>query len=197
MRGLVVHAPKDLRVETLPDQALGPHDVRVRIAAGGICGSDLHYFSHGGIGLIRLREPMVLGHEVAGTVVETGGAVTAVAVGARVAVNPSRACGHCARCQEGLHNHCQEMRFLGSAMRFPHVQGGFRELLAVHETQAVPVAESVGMAEAAMAEPLAVCLHAVERAGPLNGRRVLVPGCGHRAWIPMRRMSVSMWRRPT
>ncbi|MCW6510786.1 L-idonate 5-dehydrogenase [Lichenifustis flavocetrariae] len=178
MRGVVVHAPKDLRIEEVPQQSLGPTDVRVRIAAGGICGSDLHYFNHGGTGAIRIREPMVLGHEVSGTVAEIGSGVTRVAVGARVAVNPSRACGRCVRCQQGLHNHCFDMRFIGSAMRFPHIQGGFRENLVVHETQAVPVADQVGMGEAAMAEPLAVCLHAVERAGPLSGRRVLVTGCG-------------------
>ena len=67
MRGVIIHAPKDLRVEETPDQALGPNDVRVRIRMGGICGSDLHYYNHGGSGFIRLKEPMVLGHEVAGT----------------------------------------------------------------------------------------------------------------------------------
>ena len=178
MRGLVIHAPKDLRLEAVAEQPLGPTDVRVRIAAGGICGSDLHYFNHGGTGAIRIREPMVLGHEVAGTVEAVGAEVSRVAAGARVAVNPSRACGHCIRCAEGLHNHCLDMRFLGSAMRMPHVQGGFRETLVVHETQAVAVAEGVSLGEAAMAEPLAVCLHAVTRAGPLLGRRVLVTGCG-------------------
>jgi L-idonate 5-dehydrogenase len=70
------------------------------------------------------------------------------------------------------------MRFLGSAMRFPHVQGGFREDVVVDWRQAVPVGDAVSLAEAAMAEPLAVCLHAASRAGPLLGRRVLVTGCG-------------------
>jgi L-idonate 5-dehydrogenase len=178
MRGVVIHAPKDLRVEHLPDQILGPHDVRVRIAAGGICGSDMHYYNHGGTGMIRLREPMVLGHEVAGTVTDIGSEVSRVAVGARVAVNPSRACGACENCQRGLHNHCIDMRFLGSAMRFPHVQGGFRESLVMDEAQMAAVADGVSMSQAAMAEPLAVCLHAVSRAGALPGQRVLVVGCG-------------------
>ncbi len=178
MRGVVIHAPKDLRIEEAPDQILGPNDVRVRIQTGGICGSDLHYFNHGGTGFIKIREPMVLGHEVAGTIAEIGDAVTAVAVGDRVAVNPSRHCGECRYCEEGLHNHCLDMRFLGSAMRFPHVQGGFREELVVDESQAIPVAANVSLAEAAMAEPLAVALHAINRAGPLVGRRVLVTGCG-------------------
>lgn len=178
MRGIVIHAPKDLRVEELPSPALGPGEVRVRIAAGGICGSDLHYYNHGGTGAIRIREPMVLGHEVAGTVAEVGPQVTRVTVGQRVAVNPSQACGRCRACQAGLHNHCEDMRFIGSAMRFPHVQGGFREELVMPERQMVPVADGVSLAEAAIAEPLAVCLHAVRRAGPMLGRRVAVTGCG-------------------
>ncbi len=178
MRGVVIHAPKDLRVEEAPEQSLGPHDVRVRVEMGGICGSDLHYFNHGGSGFIRIREPMVLGHEVAGTIAAVGGAVTRIAIGARVAVNPSRHCGHCRYCEEGLQNHCLDMRFIGSAMRFPHVQGGFRESLVVDESQAIAISDTLTMAEASMAEPLAVGLHAVHRAGSLVGKRVLVIGCG-------------------
>ena len=178
MRGIVIYAPKDLRVEELPAQQLGPTDVRVRIEAGGICGSDLHYYNHGGTGEIRIREPMILGHEVAGTVIAIGPEVRRVVPGARVAVNPSQPCGHCQACQAGLHNHCENMRFIGSAMRFPHVQGGFREELVMPERQMVAIADGLSMAEAAMAEPLAVCLHATRRAGPLLGRRVAVTGCG-------------------
>ncbi|MDQ0475180.1 L-idonate 5-dehydrogenase [Labrys wisconsinensis] len=125
MRGVVVHAPKDLRIETVADQPLGSTDVEVRIEAGGICGSDLHYYNHGGTGTIRLRQPMVLGHEIAGTVTRVGAEVSAVAVGTRVAVNPSRACGQCRACREGLHNHCRDMRFLGSAMCFPTSRAAF------------------------------------------------------------------------
>lgn len=178
MHGLVIHAPGDLRLEEMAEQKLGPRDVRVRIERGGICGSDLHYFQHGGTGTIRLSEPMVLGHEIAGVVVETGAEVSQLASDQRVAVNPSQPCGICAECRRGRKNHCTDMRFMGSAMRLPHVQGGFRELLVVDEAHAVPLADTVSMAEAAMAEPLAVSLHAARRAGSLMGRRVLVTGCG-------------------
>jgi L-idonate 5-dehydrogenase len=121
---------------------------------------------------------MALGHEIAGTVGEVGTEVSRVAPGQRVAVNPSRPCDQCRYCRAGQHNQCLDMRFIGSAMRFPHVQGGFRQNLTVDEKQAVPIASGMTMAEAAMAEPLAVCLHAAKRAGSLMGARVVVTGCG-------------------
>jgi L-idonate 5-dehydrogenase len=178
MRGVIIHGPKDLRVEEVTVPPLGPHDVRVRIEAGGICGSDLHYYNHGGFGTVRVQEPMALGHEIAGTVDEVGSAVSLVSRGMRVAVNPSQPCNDCRYCRAGQHNQCLNMRFMGSAMRFPHVQGGFRERITVDEGQAVPIAPTMTMAAAAMAEPLAVCLHAARQAGSLLGAKVLVTGCG-------------------
>ena len=178
MRAAVLHAVKDLRIEELAVPALGPRDVEVRIEAGGICGSDLHYYYDGGFGTVRLKEPMILGHEIAGTVSRVGAEVASVKIGQRVAVNPSRPCRTCRYCQEGLQQHCLNMLFYGSAMRFPHVQGGFREVLVCEEAQAVPVAPTMSAAQAAFAEPFAVCLHAVNRAGPLLGKRVLVTGAG-------------------
>jgi L-idonate 5-dehydrogenase len=178
MRAAVIHAAKDLRIDPVETPAMRDGEVEVRIEAGGICGSDLHYYLHGGFGTVRLKEPMILGHEIAGTVTRVGGNVSKVSVGQRVAVNPSRPCGQCRYCAEGRQNHCLDMRFYGSAMRFPHVQGGFRDTLVCDEAQAVPVSPLTSAAQAAFAEPLAVCLHAVNRAGPLLGRRVLVTGAG-------------------
>ena len=178
MKAVVIHAPLDIRVDEIDDEVVGPSDVKVKIEAGGICGSDLHYYRHGGFGAVRIREPMVLGHELAGSVVEVGSQVTHLAVGQAVAVNPSHPCGHCRYCQLGRRNQCLDMRFFGSAMRFPHVQGGFRQYVVCDAVQAVPVADGITMAEAAFAEPLAVCLHAVNRAGSLMGKNVLVTGAG-------------------
>ncbi len=178
MRAIVAHAAKDLRIESVDVAELGADDIRVRIAAGGICGSDLHYYNHGGFGLVRLREPMVLGHEIAGVVEAVGANARRVAVGDRVAINPSRPCNRCKFCLEGRQNQCLDMRFYGSAMRFPHVQGAFSEVLVCEEAQAHVVADGVSLGEAAMAEPLAVCLHGARRAGPLLGKSVLVTGSG-------------------
>ena len=178
MRGVIIHAPKDLRIEEVATAPLGPHDVRVRIEAGGICGSDLHYYHHGGFGTVRLQAAD--GARARDRRHDRGGRQRGVRVspGTRVAVNPSQPCGACRYCRAGRHNQCLDMRFMGSAMRFPHVQGGFRQSLVVDESQAVQIPPTMTMAEAAMAEPLAVCLHAALQAGSLLGAKVLVTGCG-------------------
>ena len=93
-----IHAARDLRLETDPDPALAPHEVRMRLGAGGICGSDMHYFQHAAVGAFKMREPLIPGHEVSGVVAEVGSAVTRVRAGDPVAVNPSHACGHCNYC---------------------------------------------------------------------------------------------------
>ncbi len=177
MKVVVIHEAKDLRIEDRPEPVPGPGEVKVRMATGGVCGSDLHYYNHGGFGTVRLKEPMILGHEVAGRVEALGTGVDTLKVGDLVAVSPSRPCRQCDYCQRGLHNHCLNMRFYGSAMPFPHIQGAFRESLVADALQCVP-AEGLTSGEAAMAEPLAVTLHATRRAGEMLGKRVLVTGCG-------------------
>jgi L-idonate 5-dehydrogenase len=179
MRALVAYKPHDIRIEdSEPAQSPGPGEVRVRIERGGICGSDLHYYHHGGFGAVRLKEPMILGHEVAGSVVETGPAVANVKVGDRVAINPSMPCGQCRYCRMNMRNQCLDMRFFGSAMRFPHMQGLFREEVTLAEVQVIAVPADLDLGLAACAEPFAVCLHATSSAGSLVGKRVLVSGCG-------------------
>jgi L-idonate 5-dehydrogenase len=178
MKSIVIHAAKDLRVEDTEAEALGPGQVEVRIEAGGICGSDLHYFNHGGFGAIRLKEPMILGHEIAGTVSALGAGTSGLAIGERVAVSPSKPCSRCEYCLKGQQNQCLDMRFYGSAMRMPHVQGAFRQRLVAEAFQCHKIADGVSINEAAFAEPFAVTLHAVNHAGSLLGKRVLVTGCG-------------------
>ena len=168
-----IHGAKDLRVE---DD--GPADVEMALGAGGICGSDLHYYQHGRVGAFQVREPLIPGHEVSGTVARVGAAVTRVAVGDMVAINPSHACGSCDYCLGGRLNLCRNMRFLGSASVFPHVQGMFRERFVMGERQLTPITEDISLGELACAEPLSIGLHAVHRAGNLTGKTVLVTGGG-------------------
>ena len=178
MDALVIHAPGDLRVQAIDTPELEAGQIRVRVSKGGICGSDLHYFRHGGFGTVRIQQPMVLGHEIAGVVEERASDVSCVKAGDRIAVSPSQPCGACRYCQQGLQNHCLDMRYYGSAMRMPHVQGAFRQQIVCSATQAHRLSDSVTDGEGALAEPLAVALHAVRRAGSLLGKHVLVTGCG-------------------
>ncbi|MET8766929.1 L-idonate 5-dehydrogenase [Streptomyces sp. NPDC004658] len=178
MLGCVVHGAGDLRVEELPPPQPGPGEALVAVRYGGVCGSDLHYWRHGGVGDFRLREPMVLGHEVVGTVVSYGPGATGPAPGTAVAVHPATPCGACPECADGRANVCRDTRYLGSAARFPHVQGGFAGRLAVPAGQLRALPDGLGLRRATLAEPLSVALHAVRRAGEVTGRQVLVTGAG-------------------
>jgi L-idonate 5-dehydrogenase len=178
MLACVIHKAKDLRLETRDTPELEPSEVLVRFGAGGICGSDLHYYNHGGVGDFKLREPMVLGHEVSGEVVKLGSAVSSVKLGDHVAIDPSRPCRACDYCLAGRSNLCRNMRFFGSAALFPHVQGGFAEFFKVADFQCHVVPKNIAYNVVACAEPLAVTLHAVSRVGSLMGAKVLITGSG-------------------
>jgi L-idonate 5-dehydrogenase len=176
---VTLHGARDLRLESQDAPALGAHDVRLRLGAGGICGSDLHYWQHGRVGAFVIREPLVPGHEASGVVEAVGAEVTRVKPGDRVAIDPSHACGRCDYCRGGRMNLCRRMFFLGSASVFPHAQGLFRQHFVMGERQLTAVTESeISLGEIACAEPLSIGLHAVQRAGPLLGKRVLVTGGG-------------------
>lgn len=178
MLAAVCHGPKDLRIETFDTPSLRPGEVLVKVAFGGICGSDMHYYHRGAVGDFALREPMVLGHEISGVVAAVGPGVEALRPGMRAALNPSRPCLTCRYCREGRSNLCSDMRFLGSAGRFPHVQGGFAEHLVLRSDQVIPVPPDTDLLALSVAEPLSVALHAVKRAGDLMGKRVIVTGSG-------------------
>lgn len=173
-----LYGKQDIKVETQAMRQAGAGEVLLRMASGGICGSDLHYYQDGGFGPIQVREPIISGHEASGYIEALGEGVSGLAIGALVAVNPSQPCGTCHYCQVGQPIHCLDMRFMGSAMRLPHEQGMFRDWLVVPAKQCFAFGGNSTPAEAACAEPLAVCLHAVAQAGDLIGRRVLVTGAG-------------------
>ena len=179
MQACTLFGAKDLRlIDHAPEAPLAADAVRVDYATGGICGSDIHYYHEGRVGAFSVDEPLILGHEIAGIVAETGSAVTRVRAGQSVAINPNLPCLTCENCLAGRTNLCRDMVFFGSAAVTPHIQGGFREQLVVPERQCVGLPDGFDTAIAAFAEPLAVCLHAVRRAGPLTHRSILVTGCG-------------------
>ena len=177
MEAIYIHKERDLRIESVKTPPINSDEIKIKIARGGICGSDLHYYNHGGFGTNRLKEPMILGHEVSGTVSKIGSDVSGFNVGDLVAVSPSRPCKRCKFCMSGVAMQCLDMKFYGSAMPFPHIQGAFREELVALSSQCV-VANGLSAAQAAMVEPLAVVLHALKQAGTVYGKNVLITGAG-------------------
>lgn len=160
-----VGAPLRVADKPVPQPAAG--EVLLRVAGCGICGSDLH-ISHDPVPF-GIAPPFVLGHEFAGEVVALGAGVETLAVGDRVAVAPMRGCGSCASCRKGEPAWCPEMYVIG---------GGYAEFSIVAAHQCLRVPESLPLAEAALAEPLAVGLHAVARSGIKPGDTVLILGAG-------------------
>ena len=173
-----IHGAEDLRIENVPCPQPGPDQALVKMGAAGICGSDMHYFRDGQIGKFKIKEPLIPGHEASGVIASLGANVTGLEEGQRVAINPSHPCGTCSRCREGRENLCDSMFFLGSASVFPHAQGMFREYFLISAKQCIPVSNQVSLEELALSEPLSVGLHAVNRAGNLCGKKVLISGSG-------------------
>lgn len=177
-QAVVIHGANDVRVERRPEPLPGPGQVQVNVELGGICGSDLSYYRNGAVGDFVVQRPMVLGHEIVGTVREIGTDVAGRHQSTRVAVDPSTPCLGCDRCIEGRTNACLEPTFLGSASTDPHVDGGFSTLMLTGVDNLVPIPAGLASADVVFAEPLAVTLHAINRADGVAGKRVLVIGAG-------------------
>lgn len=174
----VLHGAKDLRLQAVALPELLPGMVLLRVRRVGICGSDRHYFEHGYCGTFVPSRPFILGHEFTADVVATADGVSTPELGARVTVNPARACGACDSCQGGRPNLCRHTIMLGSGSTTPPTDGAFAEFVTVRADQCHPLPLSMDDGIGAMIEPFAVALHAVKRAGSVEGKRVLVTGGG-------------------
>ena len=178
MRAVRVHPTKGLVLEDLTVPEPGAGQALVAVAFGGICGSDLHYASHGRNGAYVIKESLTLGHEFSGRVVRTGPSVPGtIRQGDPVTAHPAWPSPAPGRQDSGLHT-LPEGSYLGSASTVPHTQGGFCEFLVVRHEQLRKLPDTVPLRTASVAEPLAVALHAVSLIGDLRGKRVLVNGCG-------------------
>lgn len=177
--GVVAHDAHDLRVEHVPVRAPAPDEAIVRVAYGGVCGSDLHYWMHGAAGESILRAPMVLGHEVSGTVAVAAEDGSGPAVETPVTVHPAspRSDG-LTRYPADRPNLSPLCTYLGSAARVPHNDGAFASFVTLPSRMLRPVPAGVDLRTAALAEPAAVAWHAVARAGDVTGKSVLVIGAG-------------------
>jgi len=173
-RTSVLLGTQELTVEDRPVPEPAAGDVLVRVAAVGVCGSDVHYYRHGRIGDFVVDAPLVLGHELSGTVVAVGDGVDASLIGQRVAVEPQRPCHRCAQCLAGRYNLCPHMRFYAT----PPVDGAFTEYVTIEAEFAHPLPDSVSFEAGALLEPLSVGIAAVRKAGIVPGSSVLIAGAG-------------------
>ncbi|ORY60650.1 sorbitol dehydrogenase [Pseudomassariella vexata] len=178
VKASVLHGAKDLRVETRSLPAPAANEVQVAVQATGLCGSDLHYFSHYRNGDILVREPMTLGHESAGVVMATGSEVSSLSVGDRVALEVGLPCEECELCKQGRYNICKGMNFRSSAKAFPHSQGTLQEMVNHPAKWCHKLPASVSLEYGALVEPLSVAMHARDRANLKPGSTVLVLGAG-------------------
>lgn len=175
---LVAYSTGDVRVDNITLPTPADDEVVVRIAYGGICGSDLHYWKHGAAGQSILREPMVLGHEIVGIVETTAADGSGPAAGAPVAVHPARYGNSPERFPTERPNISAGVSYLGSAARLPHTAGGFAERVVLPARMLRELPEQLSLRTAAILEPASVAWHAVSRGGDIAGKRVLVIGAG-------------------
>lgn len=174
MRTSVLVTAGEVRLETRATPKPGPHEVLVRVSAVGVCGSDVHYYDHGRIGPYIVENPLVLGHELSGVIVDVGEQVERARIGERVAVEPQRPCRSCIQCRRGRYNLCPDMRFYAT----PPVDGAFAEYVTIEADFAFTIPDSISDEAAALIEPLSVAIAACRRAQVRPGQRVLIAGAG-------------------
>eukprot|EP01116_Phalansterium_solitarium_P020548 TRINITY_DN6105_c0_g1_i1.p1 TRINITY_DN6105_c0_g1~~TRINITY_DN6105_c0_g1_i1.p1 ORF type:complete len:351 (-),score=110.91 TRINITY_DN6105_c0_g1_i1:131-1183(-) len=170
----VLHGINDIRLEERPGPVPKPHEVVIAPKTVGICGSDVHYWTHGRIGDFVVKAPMVLGHETSGKIVAVGSAVTSLKAGDRVTIEPGVPCGSCEYCKTGRYNLCLDMVFMAT----PPYDGSLSNFVAHSAAFCYKLPDHVSYDEAALCEPLSVGIHACTRAGVSIGSRVLVLGAG-------------------
>lgn len=161
-----------IRREPIPRPGAG--EALVRIRANGICGSDIHFYHEGRLGNFVVTRPYVPGHEACGVVAEVGQGVTNVSAGDRVVIEPGIPCGRCGFCRGGRYNLCPTVVFLSA----PPINGTFCDYLAIRADSLHPMPDGMSFEQAALAEPAAVAVHAVNRAGACSGRCAVILGCG-------------------
>jgi len=170
----VLYAPHDIRLEERPVPRPGQGEGLIEIKAVGVCGSDVHYYEHGRIGSYVVRQPLILGHESAGVIVDTGEGVNTSRVGERVAIEPGIPDGVCEQCRAGRYNLCPNVRFFGT----PPVDGAFANYVTIPASFAYALPDQMSDEEGALIEPLSVGLWACRKAQLQGADRLLISGAG-------------------
>jgi D-xylulose reductase len=178
MKSLVLERKDELSLRDFPidkdEEVVGPREVRIKLHTVGICGSDVHYYTHGRIGHFVVDAPMILGHEASGTVVEVGAEVTTLEVGDRVCMEPGIPDPNSRATRLGMYNIDPAVRFWAT----PPIHGILRPTVVHPEAFTFKLPDNVSFAEAAMVEPLAVGVHAATKARVKPGDIAVVMGAG-------------------
>ncbi|MNO19970.1 Sorbitol dehydrogenase [compost metagenome] len=174
MAAAVLNKPMDIEVKQVPVPEIKQDEALIKVYCIGVCGSDVHYYEHGRIGRYVVEKPIILGHELAGEVVQIGDKVTNVTVGDRVAVEPGVACGRCEYCKSGRYNLCPDVVFMAT----PPVDGAWAEYVAVRSDFLFKLPEEMSFEQGALLEPMSVGMHAMIRGKVGPSDRLLVTGLG-------------------
>lgn len=181
MRAAVFHGREDLRLEDIPEPRTGKGEVKLKVLYNGICGSDLHEYYHGPMTtrttphpLTGVKNPVVMGHELCGEVVEVGAGIEDLSVGDKVAVEPVETCGHCLYCSSGQYNHCGLLAFHG----YNRASGGLAQFSVVKRSMAHKLPKSMTGMQGALIEPMAISYRTAQRCEAEAGQTVVVHGGG-------------------
>ncbi|HSR30206.1 MAG TPA: alcohol dehydrogenase catalytic domain-containing protein [Anaerolineae bacterium] len=174
MRASRLHGIRDVRIEELPRPRPGPGEVLLKVASVGVCGSDVHYYLHGRIGIQVVTAPIIMGHEFSARVAGLGSGVNGLEIGQLVSVEPGIPCKECEPCQQGHPNLCPKVRFCGT----PPINGVFAEYTVMPAENCFPLPPELGPVEGAMLEPLGIAMHSVDLAHLRTGDTVAVLGAG-------------------
>ncbi|WP_199619462.1 NAD(P)-dependent alcohol dehydrogenase [Paenibacillus alkalitolerans] len=174
MKAAIMYNTREIKIEELPVPQIGPDEVLIKVVAVGICGSDLHYYSHGRIGKYVVDKPFILGHECSGDIAAVGSDVRQLKAGDRVAVEPGVTCGHCGACKEGRYNLCPDVEFLAT----PPYDGAFVQYIKVRQDFVFKIPDGLSYEEAALIEPFSVGIHAAARTKLQPGSTIAIMGMG-------------------
>ncbi len=176
MKSMMLTGIRQMEMMDVPTpKPVNATDVLVKMAAGGVCGSDVHYYATGRIGGQIVEYPFAVGHEGAGVVQEVGRGVRRAKAGDRVAIDPAMSCGACDQCLAGRQHTCRKLKFLGCPKQ---ASGCLSEYVLLPEECCFKIKDSMTFDEAAISEPLAIGVYAVKRSIPMQGAKIGVLGAG-------------------
>lgn len=176
MKAMKLTGIRKMEMKEVPEPSItGPYDVKIRMVAVGVCGSDIHYYSHGRIGSQVVEYPFAVGHEGSGIVVETGKKVKSVKKGDRIAIDPAMPCWECDQCRAGRHHTCRTLRFLGCPGQ---AEGCLAEIIIMPEKSCFPLGNNLNTDHGAISEPLSIGVYSVKKSEDIKGLNIGILGFG-------------------